>query len=148
MEVFIELLRESGYDGEGIKFLQSGFTEGFNIGYEGPQIRQSKAKNIPFSVGNKTELWNKLIKEVKLGCVAGPFDQIPFENYIQSPIGLVPKVGAEQTNQTRLIFHLLYDFKDEANRLQTITCPGKPLHAQRKMFCLLQGHQLCSANFY
>ena len=33
------------------------------------------------------------MKEVKLGRVAGPFLKVPFDNYIQSPIGLVPKAG-------------------------------------------------------
>ena len=46
------------------------------------------------------------MKEVKLGRVAGPFDDIPFENYMQSPIGLVPK----GKDKTRLIFHLSYEF--------------------------------------
>ena len=36
---------------------------------------------------------------------AGPFQNIPFDNYIQSPIGLVPKHGGKDT---RLIFHLSY----------------------------------------
>ena len=36
------------------------------------------------------------------------FQQNPYENYIQSPIGLVPKAG----NKTRLIFHLSYNFSD------------------------------------
>ena len=48
------------------------------------------------------------MKEVKLGQVAGPFKEIPFENFIQSPIGLIPQSGSDQT---RLIFHLSYDFK-------------------------------------
>ena len=48
------------------------------------------------------------MKEVKNNRVAGPFEKIPFENYIQSPIGLVPKRGSDQT---RLIFHLSYEFK-------------------------------------
>ena len=61
-------------------------------------------------VGNKVELWNKLMKEVKLKRVAGPFDHIPFDNFIQSPIGLVPKAGG---NQTQLIFHLSYDCKHD-----------------------------------
>ena len=52
------------------------------------------------------------MKEVKLKCVAGPFEKIPFTNFIQSPIGLVPKAGSEQT---RLIIHLSYDFKDKNN---------------------------------
>ena len=36
----------------------------------------------------------------------GPFEEVPFEFHVQSPIGLVPKAGG----QTRLIFHLSYDF--------------------------------------
>ena len=45
------------------------------------------------------------MKEVKEKRYAGPFEQIPFDNYIQSPIGLVPKDGGKDT---RLIFHLSY----------------------------------------
>ena len=48
------------------------------------------------------------MNEVELGRFAGPYEDIPFENYIQSPIGLVPKAG----NKTRLIFHLSYTFKN------------------------------------
>ena len=50
------------------------------------------------------------MKEVALGRVAGPFNDIPFESYIQSPIGLVPK---DNGTQTRLIFHLSYEFPDD-----------------------------------
>ena len=45
------------------------------------------------------------MKEVKLKRYAGPFNKPPFENYIQSPIGLVPKDGGRNTH---LIFHLSY----------------------------------------
>ena len=44
-------------------------------------------------------------KEVKLGRYAGPYNSIPFDNYIQLPIGLVPK---DRGASTRLIFHLSY----------------------------------------
>ena len=46
----------------------------------------------------------------------GPFSRndLPFKNFVQSPIGLVPKSGA---NQNRLIFHLSFDFgMEEADR--------------------------------
>ena len=43
--------------------------------------------------------------EVSLGRVAGPFKNVPFNYYMQSPIGLVPKDGGRKT---RLIFHLSY----------------------------------------
>ena len=100
------LLVDSKYSSEETKFLVDGFRNGFDIGYKGTKLRQSEAKNIPFTVGNKTEMWNKIMKEVEAKRVAGPFETIPFTNYIQSPIGLVPKAG----NKTRLIFHLSFDF--------------------------------------
>ena len=101
-----QLLGESNYDLAETQFLVNGFEQGFDLGYEGVQQRQSKSRNIPFTVGNHIEMWNKIMKEVQLKCVTGPFDEVPFKNYIQSPIGLVPKAG----NKTRLIFHLSYDF--------------------------------------
>ena len=45
------------------------------------------------------------MKEVRANHYAGPFSKVPFDSYIQSPIGLVPKDGG---NKTRLIFHLSY----------------------------------------
>ena len=41
------------------------------------------------------------MKEVELKRVAGPFTDIPFDNFIQSPIGLVPKQSAP-TLQTQV----------------------------------------------
>ena len=104
-------LRKYHYPDADIQFLEKGFTEGFNIGCQGPLSRKSEANNLLFNVGNETVLWNKLMKEVELKRVAGLFKKIPFENYIQSPIGLVPK--AVNSGQTRLIFHLSYKFKTE-----------------------------------
>ena len=49
------------------------------------------------------------MKEVKEERYAGPFEDIPFDNFVQSPIGLVPKQG----NKTRLIFHLSYNFSEQ-----------------------------------
>ena len=88
-----KLLVESNYDCSETKFLINGFRNSFDIQYQGNQNRQSRAKNLPFSIGNRTVLWNKIMKEVKLKRVAGPYKSIPFQNYIQSPIGLVPKAG-------------------------------------------------------
>ena len=98
------LLTETEYDKEKMLFVVNGFTEGFDLGYRGPQNVQLHSKNLKFKgVGNKTILWNKVIKEVKLGRYTGPFKEIPFKNLTQLPIGLVPKDGAKDT---RLIFHL------------------------------------------
>ena len=112
IERFHKLLWESEYDPVETKFLIDGFTRGFDIGYKGPTNRKSTSKNIPFTpgVGDKVDMWNKIMKEVQVKRVAGPFEEIPFENYIQSPIGLVPKAGG---SKTRLIFHLSYNFGKE-----------------------------------
>ena len=84
----------------------NGFKYGFELGYEGDAEVKITSPNLKFrEVGNPTTLWNKVMKEVKEKRYAGPFETIPFEHYIQSPIGLVPKDGGKNT---RLIFHLSY----------------------------------------
>ena len=82
------LLRETAYDESKTKYLIDGFTNGFDIGYRGPTNRQDTSSNLPLRVGSKVELWNKVMKEVKLSRYAGPFESIPFDTYIQSLIGL------------------------------------------------------------
>ena len=100
-----KLGRASGYDEDKLDLLIDGFKNGFDLGYEGPQKVVRTAPNLPFKVRDEIELWNKVMKEVKLKCFAGPFAKSPFKYYIQSPIGLVPKDGGRDT---RLIFHLSY----------------------------------------
>ena len=102
------LLRDTNFDHTESEFLVDGFTNGFSLGYQGPQDCQDLSNNIPFTVGDKTDMWNKIMKEIKLKRTAGPFERIPYERYVQSPIGLVPKAGG----QTCLIFHLSYKFKN------------------------------------
>ena len=101
-----KLLFITGYDDNKSRYLLQGFTRGFDLGYQGPYERQDSARNLPLNVGSKTDLWNKLMVEVELGRTAGPFAVVPFMNFVQSPIGLVPK----SNGKTRLIFHLSYDF--------------------------------------
>ena len=100
------LLIQSGYDVDKTQFLVQGFRHGFSIGYNRDKPVQQTAPNLPFRVGNKTMLWNKVMKEVKAKRYAGLFKEIPFEgDYIQNPIGLVPK---DSGRDCRLIFHLSY----------------------------------------
>ena len=112
-----ELLIKSEFPEKDMNFLIQGFKSGFDIGYEGPKKRKDRSQNIPLRIGNRTILWNKVMKEVKLGHYAGPFDVIPYQNYMQSPIRLIPKVG----NKTRLIFHLSYEFKSGLGSLNANT---------------------------
>ena len=103
MDKLKELLTITNYDVEETNFLIDGFTDGFDICYTGPEDVKQESNNLKFTIGDKTELWNKVMKEVKEGRYAGPFNKPPFDTYIQSPIGLVPK---DKGKKTRLIFHL------------------------------------------
>ena len=73
---------------------------------------QRTASNLKLRVGSQTILWNKIMKEVKLKRFIGPFaEKPPFRDFIQSPVGLVPKDSGQDM---RLIFHLSYP-KDGAS---------------------------------
>ena len=98
-----QFLKKTNYDKKETEFLVNGFRNGFDLGYRGPEKIKQTSNNLKFTIGDKIELWNKVMKEVKENRYAGPFETIPFEHYIQSPIGLVPKDGGKKT---RLIFHL------------------------------------------
>ena len=85
--------------------------EGFCLEYQGPTDIQQRAPNLKLNgVGNPTVLWNKVMKEVKAKRYAGPFKEIPFKNFIQSPIGLVPK---DNGKDVQLIFSLVIPEKSE-----------------------------------
>ena len=109
-DVLNDLLIKTQYNPEERKFLVEGFKKGFTLGFQGPMNRKDTSNNIPFTpgVGSKSEMWEKVMKEVKLKRYLGPWkeNKIPFEHFVQSPIGLVPKAGG----QTTLIFHLSYKF--------------------------------------
>ena len=105
-----DLLLRSQYDSVKSKKLISGFTRGFSLGYKAPTDVRINSPNLKFrAVGNKTILWNKVTKRVKLGRYTGPFEAPPFDCYIHSPIGLVPKDNGKDVH---LIFHLSYLRKD------------------------------------
>ena len=66
VDKFESLLLEADYPKEEIKFLCDGFRNGFSLGYEGPQDIKQKSQNLKFHQGgDKVQLWNKVMKEVK-----------------------------------------------------------------------------------
>ena len=105
-QVLKNLLVESNYCPKLTEYLIKGFEGGFTLGYSGLATLQRFAPNLKLRIGSKTKLWNKVMKEVKLKRYAGPFKSVPFEHFIQSPIGLVPK--GNDGKDCRLIFHLSY----------------------------------------
>ena len=100
---FVDLLQKSNFDADKIEYLRNGFSEGFSLEFEGKLSGARTSANLKLTVGSKLDLWNKIMDEVKDGRFAGPFAEPPFTDFIQSPIGLVPKDGGKKT---RLIFHL------------------------------------------
>ena len=135
MPINAELLKQElidiNYDKTKTEILFKGFKEGFDIGYTGPLNRRNTSRNIPFKVGNPVDMWEKIMKEVHLGRYVGPYqeDEIPYEYFVQLPIGLVPKAE----DKTRLIFHLLYDFPDGPKSIN---------HNTPKDVCLVSYHDL------
>ena len=80
---FERLLLETNYDRNKMKKLVEGFSQGFDLGYEGDPHVKLRSINLKFKgVGNNTILWNKVMKEVKLGRYAGPYSEVPFEYFI------------------------------------------------------------------
>ena len=105
-EISKKLLVDAKYEQDKIDYLYEGFKKGFSLKYQG-KLRNVRREtpNLKLRGGSHMELWNKVMKEVQLGRFAGPFTQPPFQYYVQSPIGLVPK---DKGLKTRLIFHLSY----------------------------------------
>ena len=104
-----KMLIQAKYDVTKTRMLVDGFKNGFDLGYRGSEEIKLRSADLKFTIGSRTILWNKVMKEVKEKRYAGPFKEIPFEHFIQSPIGLVPKDGG---TKTRLIFHLSHPRKN------------------------------------
>ena len=135
------LLKQAGYDRHKTAFIINGFWEGFPLHYQGETKIKRLAPNLKLRVGTKMDLWNKVMSEVKANRFAGPYTDVPYEYFIQSPIGLVPK---DQGTKTRLIFHLSYSRK--GNSLSVNTCIPKhfcsvkyPDFEQAVRLCLAAG---------
>ena len=145
------LLKEASYDTDKTNKLVDGFKNGFSLGYEGPTKIQIQSPNLKFrGVGNKTILWNKVMKEVKLKRYAGPFKSPPFDFFIQSPIWLVPK---DNGRDVHLIFHLSYPCSSKskisvnANINKKLCSVSYPSFDQAIQLCLAAGKSCVLCKF-
>lgn len=87
-----------------------GFKYGFKLNYAGP--RSSCAYDNLLSIKQNPEVaTKKLINEIELGRMVGPFENKPISNLRCSPIGVVPK----KTGGFRLITHLSYPKENSVN---------------------------------
>ena len=91
-------------DARASNILREGFSKGFSLCYHGP--RSPRDSDCLASAKEHPQIArDKIIREISLGRVAGPFSIPPFPNLQCSPIGLVPK---RQPNSFRLIHHLSF----------------------------------------
>ncbi|CAC5362932.1 unnamed protein product [Mytilus coruscus] len=96
--------------------LLDGFTNGFKVNYMGP--RQSvNCSNLISAKQQESELEEKIMKEIQVGRIAGPFKNKPFSNLRLSPIGLVAKKPppVSKTHGWRMIQHLSYPLGSSIN---------------------------------
>jgi hypothetical protein len=69
--------------------LLTGFRFGFSLQYSGPRGFSISPKKSAKEALHLVE--TKLLKEIALDMVAGPFTEVPFPTLRISPVGLVPK---------------------------------------------------------
>jgi hypothetical protein len=80
-----------------------------HIGFQGKHAPRF-LKNLPTAFANPEIVSSNLATEVSLGCMAGPFDSLPFQNFQVSPIDLVPKkngaMSSEWHDSDILVLHM------------------------------------------
>ncbi|XP_072043658.1 uncharacterized protein [Amphiura filiformis] len=91
-------------DKKAAKILGEGFTFGFKLGFQGDRCARD-SPNLKSVLADPIMAKTKLMKEVNLKRLAGPFYQRPIANLIVSPIGLIPK---SEPGKVRLIQHLSF----------------------------------------
>ena len=100
-----------GYDNTLRRFLYLGITQGFMMHAKNVNER-AVTRNHTSATNNPKVVHEKLRKELSKGYIAGPFTDPPFENFVVSPIALVPK---KEQHSFRLIHNLSYPPNNSVN---------------------------------
>ena len=87
-QILFELL--SGYDPELVDFLVSGFFVGFRLGFQGPPPSGPERNNLSAD-SNSEAVSTAILKELKRGHTAGPFESHPLPSFFCSPLGAASK---------------------------------------------------------
>ena len=99
------------YDEHESTILITGFTLGFSLHYDGPAYSRTSG-NHRSALQAAFIVDRKLLHEVSLGRIAGPFTHPPFNDFQSSPLGLVPK---HDPGKFRLIHDLSFPRGDSIN---------------------------------
>ena len=100
-----------GYEASKLKFLISGFTDGFSLGVSGP-VGPLVTDNHASARAHASFVCDKVAKEVSLKRVCGPFKSPPLPNFRVSPLGVVPK---KEPGSFRLIHDLSFPHGSSVN---------------------------------
>ena len=79
-------------------------SEGVNIGYDGPRVRQEH-HNWPSTTEHADAVAASIIKDINRGTTAGPFLSPPFSTFVGSPMGCFQK---KRSSKYRVIHDLSY----------------------------------------
>ena len=94
-------------------YLLEGFSTGFRIGFQGNINTAINVRNLPSATENHGVLQTYIQSEVNAGRADGPFNSPPFQHFIVSPIGAIPKRSI--TTKYRIIHHLSYPHGKSVN---------------------------------
>ena len=89
LDRMLQLLRNYG-DRDAATRIADGFRFGFRLGFKGERVAVDARKLIS-AKQHARELMAKLLKEIKLGRIVGPFTTPPISKFRFSPVGVVPK---------------------------------------------------------
>lgn len=84
-------------------YLVNGFKNGFALHYEGPNQIDYHLPNNKSVIENKDIVYMKIAKEIELGRTEGGFINKPWDNFVVSPLSLVPK---KEPGEYRIIHDL------------------------------------------
>jgi len=99
-----------GYDPVLSKMLVDGFSKGFHLSFEGPQLPLS-SRNSVSALTNKKVVDEKIKAELHAGRISGPYTMPPLKNFKCSPLSLREK---SVPNTFRLLHNLSYPYDHRA----------------------------------
>ena len=109
------------YDPEASLELVEGFQAGFRVHFQG-KIKETVYKNLPSALALPDIVSSTIHSLLKEGKVAGLFDSVPLDNYVASPLGLVPK---QSVNDGILAYYSKLTYEDLDHALAIIAKIGQ-----------------------
>lgn len=132
-----------GYDLEKSTYLISGLKYGFHLEHEG-QRYQNDSYNLKSALDNPAIVSEKIKKEVILKRIKGPFDNIPLDPLMISPLGLVPK---KEPGSWRLIHNLSYPDKKSNSVNAGISDEAATVQFAGINDAIFEIKKLCNSNY-